>query len=183
MGKKIRPSRFSNFSIAKGVALIVSSLTCRNPLYVLQILFKHRNSDCAAPSLPVFLFQNQNGMTVVEVMSAILIFAIIMVGGLNYFFLPQAIIARQKMKRLAIVDARQKMESIAALNYDQVTSALNESGVPVTLGTITGTRNTTITEIDDPADGLDTNDADGVVVDYKNITVQISWNDGNNQQI
>ncbi len=129
------------------------------------------------------MLQNQDGTTIVEAMSAILIFIVIMVGGLHYFFLPQAIFARQKIKRLAIVDARQKMESVATLGYNQVSSALNESGVPVVLGTITGSRTTTITEVDDPADGVGANDADGVLVDYKKITVQISWNDGNNQQI
>lgn len=128
-------------------------------------------------------FRDQDGTTTVEVMSAILIFMIIMVGGLNYFFLPQAIIARQKMKRLAISAARQKMESLLALNYNQLTSALNESGTVVSLGTVSGSRKTTITELDDPADGLSGNDADGNLVDYKIITVEISWSDGNNQTV
>lgn len=130
----------------------------------------------------VFPEVNQDGTSIVEVMIAIVIFMIVMVGGLNYFTLPQSTIARQKMKRLAIAAAQKKMESIAALN--NVTTGLNESSTPDTLGTLPVLRTTTVTEVDDPADGLGGSDSDGDVADYNIVTVEIDWNnDGNAHQV
>lgn len=122
-------------------------------------------------------------MTLVEVMVAILVFLIIMVGGLNYFVLPQTVIVRQEVKRLALSNALQKMESLAALSFAQLNSSLNESGTSLTLGSVSASRQTTITEVDDPADGQGVFDGDGDLVDYKNVVVEISWNDGNSQVI
>ncbi len=101
----------------------------------------------------VLSLPNQDGTTLVEVMVGMLVFLVIMLGGLQYFALPQNIIVRQKLKRLAVSVAQQKMESIIALGYNQITTALNESATVVSLGSINGTRNTTITEFDDLANG------------------------------
>ncbi|MFQ5639839.1 MAG: prepilin-type N-terminal cleavage/methylation domain-containing protein [bacterium] len=119
--------------------------------------------------------KDQDGMTLVEVMIAILIFLIIMVGGMNYFIQPQVIIARQKIERLAIMAAHSRLETILALNYDDITTALNEKGVKIVLAKITGVRKTTIKYVDDPADGKGLSDKDGETIDYKTITVKIAW--------
>ncbi len=59
---------------------------------------------------------NQNGTSIVEVMIAIAVFMIIMIGGLNYFTLPQSTVAREKIKRLAFAAAQQRMETLLALD-------------------------------------------------------------------
>ena len=114
-------------------------------------------------------------------MIAVVVFIIIMIGGLNYFTLPQATVAREKIKRLAFAAAQQRMETLLALDYTAITADSNETATPVTLATRTASRNTTVTEVDDAADGLGGSDADADLVDYKSITVNITWNDGNNQ--
>ena len=42
---------------------------------------------------------------------------IIMVGGLNYFTLPQSTAVREKIKRLAFAAAHLRMETLLALDY------------------------------------------------------------------
>ncbi|MCH8875174.1 hypothetical protein IH824_20840 [candidate division KSB1 bacterium] len=122
-------------------------------------------------------FRNQPGASIVEVTIAMVVFIIIMVAGVNYYFLPQATIGRQKTKRLVVSAARDKMEKLIALQYAGVTPDSNETNTPVTVGNTTINRTTTITEVDDAADGLSGADADSDTVDYKLITVAMSWND------
>jgi len=129
------------------------------------------------------LFKDETGSSIVEVTIAMVVFIIIMVGGLNYYFLPQATIARQKTKRLVVTAAGDRMEKLVALQYAGVTPDSNETNTPVTVGNITGNRTTTITEVDDAADGLSGADADSDTVDYKLITVAMSWNDGTAKSI
>ena len=45
------------------------------------------------------------------------VFIIIMVGGLNYFTLLQSTAVREKIKRLAFAAAQQRMETLLALDY------------------------------------------------------------------
>ncbi len=127
------------------------------------------------------LFKDETGTSLVEVMVAIVVFMIIMVGGLTYFTLPQSTAVREKIKRLAFAAAHQRMETLLALDYTAITADSNEASIPVTLATKAASRNTTVTEVDDAADGLGGSDADSETVDYKSITIEITWNDGNNK--
>jgi len=45
------------------------------------------------------------------------VFMIIMVGGLNYFTLLQSTAVREKIKGLAFAAAQQRMETLLALDY------------------------------------------------------------------
>lgn len=128
------------------------------------------------------LLPDQDGMTLVEVIMAILIFTIVMVGGLNYYTLPQAVIHRAKVKRLAVAAAHQRMETLMAMSYASLTTDLNGSAT-IDLGGTSVTRSTTVTEVDDDADGTGLNDNDANTVDYKMVTIEISWDDGNARKI
>ncbi len=75
------------------------------------------------------------------------------------------------------------METLRALDFSAVTSGSNETDTPITLGASSGLRSTTITSVDDAADGLGGSDADADTVDYKTILVTVSWTSGNQQQI
>ena len=108
---------------------------------------------------------------------------VIMIGGMSYFTLPQASNARQKMKRLAVSEAKQRLETFLGLGFHAVVTDSNETGTSVTLAGLTGSRDTTITYVDDAGDGTGGSDADSDSVDYKTITVSISWNDGNSRSI
>ena len=108
-------------------------------------------------------------------MIAIVIFMIIMIGGHAYFSRSQMIIAYDRTKRLAVAAAAERMEYIRQLGYAAISSSLDETAVTISLGSRSGTRTTTITNIDDAGDGLGGSDADGNSVDYKQITVEIAW--------
>ncbi len=127
------------------------------------------------------LFKDETGTSLVEVMVATVVFMIIMVGGLTYFTLPQSTAVREKIKRLAFAAAHQRMEALLALDYIAITADSNEVAIPVTLATKAASRNTTVTVVDDATDGLGGSDADSETVDYKSITIEITWNDGNNK--
>ena len=129
------------------------------------------------------LFKDETGSSIIEVMVATMVFIIIMVGGLNYYVQPQITIVRQKIKRLAISSAQSRMEILRALHFTAITSDSNETDTPVALGSINGLRTTTVTTVDDTADGLGGADADADTVDYKTIAVTISWTSGGERQI
>ena len=87
-------------------------------------------------------------------MVATVVFMIIMVGGLNYYVQPQIIMVREKIRRLATSAGERRMETLRALDFSQVTSDSNETNTSITLGAISGLRSTTVTSVDDAADGL-----------------------------
>lgn len=129
------------------------------------------------------VFRDENGTSIVEVMIAIVVFLIIMVGGLNYFLQPQSAIVRQKIKRLAISATQTRMETLLALDFTQITSDSNETNTAVSLGAINGLRTTTVTTVDDAADGLGGSDADNDTVDYKTVFVKLTWDAGRSQEV
>lgn len=128
-------------------------------------------------------WQDERGTSMVEVMISVVIFLIIMVGGLNYFLLPQSAIVRQKIRRLAISVAKKRMESLKALQFNQVTTDSNETNTSISLGSIQGFRSTTVTYVDDAADGLGGSDSDSDTIDYKTIDIQLSYAAGAAQPI
>ena len=82
------------------------------------------------------------------------------------------------MKRLAVSEAKQRIETLLALGFTGVKTDSNETSTAVTVASLAGYRSTTITYVDDAADGTGGSDADSDTVDYKSITVKITWNDG-----
>ncbi len=146
------------------------------------MLFTTKNKP-NSENYPFRLIRNQIGTSLTEVMIAVVVFLIIMVGGLNYFLLPQSTIARQKIKRVAISAAQRRMESLLALSFSDVTTDSNETDTAVLLGSITALRSTTVTLVDDAADGLSGADSDADTVDFKSITVDLSWNSGGNREV
>lgn len=116
-------------------------------------------------------------------MVASVVFLVIMSGGLQYYSLSNSILVRQKLRRLAIAAASARMETLAALDYDQATADSNETGKPINIGSKPATRTTTITTVDDAADGLAGADADANTADYKSVSVQVAWSDGRSQAI
>ena len=83
-------------------------------------------------------FKDETGTSMIEVMIAIMVFMIIMVGGLQYFTLPQQIVARKKIKRLAVAEAQRRMEALVSLGFTGVVTDSNETNTSVTLAGITG---------------------------------------------
>ena len=124
------------------------------------------------------LFKDETGSSIIEVMVAVVVLLIIMIGGLNYFLQPQSASVRQKIKRHAISSANSRMETLLTLDFSAISSDSNETDTSVSLGSITGLRTTTVSAVDDTADGLSGSDADGDTVDYKTVFVKMTWNAG-----
>jgi len=118
------------------------------------------------------------GTTLVEAMTATMVFLIIMLGGIQYFLLPQTTLVKEKIRRLAVSAARTRLETLHAMGYDQISPNLNESNTAVLLGATAASRSTTVTFVDDAADGIAGGDQDGNIVDYKVIHVSVSWASG-----
>ena len=129
------------------------------------------------------LFKDETGSSIIEVMIATVVFIIIMVGGLNYYLQPLIIIVREKVRRLAVSAGQQRMETLRALAFSAVTTDSNETDTAITLGATSGLRSTTVTSVDDAADGLAGADAEADIVDYKTILVTVSWTSGTQQQL
>ncbi len=125
----------------------------------------------------------EQGATIIEVMIAVALFLIIMVGGMNFFALPRGELARQKQQRLAVIIAAERLERLKALGYDELTKAYSETATAVTLGALTAQRTTTITEIDDAADGLAGSDSDAETTDYKQVDIEVAWTSTRRRQI
>jgi len=79
------------------------------------------------------LFKDETGTSIVEVTIAMVVFMIIMLGGLTYFTLPQSTAVREKIKRLAFAAAHLRMEALLALDYRHRTSPNAQKKIRATL--------------------------------------------------
>lgn len=125
----------------------------------------------------------ETGASLAEAMVAAFVLAVVMVAGSGYFFLPRQTIASQSTKRLAVAEAGNRMEFLLSLPYSSLSVDSSEVATSVALGNVSALRSTTVTLVDDAADGLGNNDADGQVVDYKKISVSVAWGSAGNRSV
>ena len=112
---------------------------------------------------PVFPKRYQKGMTLVEVMVAMIIFVIGMVGGLTYFLYGRGHISQSQHRRGALQLASQKIEELKATDYSSITDDSDNI-------TVDGTSYSRVWD-------------ESTVGDYKEITVTVSWNQGGTQEV
>ena len=120
---------------------------------------------------------NEDGTTIIEVMIAIVIATIVMLGGLNYFYSGEYFINHMKNKRIALVIVENRLELANKFPYSALADSLNENNTQVSIGNISGLRTTTVNDIDDETDGLGANDSDNNTDDYKKIIVSLQWSE------
>jgi len=116
-------------------------------------------------------------------MIAIIIAAIVMMGGLNYFYSGEYFMNRMKNKRIALTIVENRIELANKFSYSVLADSLNETNTQVSMGDISGLRTTTVNSIDDETDGLGGNDSDGNTDDYKKITVSLQWTGKSTQTV
>jgi len=122
----------------------------------------------------------ESGTTLVELMVAIVISAIIMIGGLQFFYGGKLYLNHGKSRRIALAIAEQRMETVLRYPYNQVADSLSEAG------TVIGgkwTRSTLVSGVDDDTDGLEGNDDDENTDDYLEIEVTVDWGESSNKSI
>ena len=125
----------------------------------------------------------ESGTTIIEAMIAMLIAAIVMLGGLNFFYGGEYFINRTKNRRIALVIVENRMELSHNFPYSVLADSFNENNTQVSMGDILGLRTTTVNSIDDGIDGLGGSDSDGDTDDYKKITVSFQWTGKSTQTI
>ncbi|MFH1252319.1 MAG: prepilin-type N-terminal cleavage/methylation domain-containing protein [bacterium] len=122
----------------------------------------------------------ESGTTLVELMVAIVISAIIMIGGLQFFYGGKLFLNHGKDRRIALAIAEQRMETVLRYPYNQVADSLSEAGM-----VIGGkwTKTTTVSGVDDDTDGLGIGDSDGNINDYLEIAVTVDWGESSSKSI
>lgn len=118
--------------------------------------------------------RDQRGATLVETAVAITIVLTIVLATSVYFTSGNSGFERNRIKRAAFEEVKNRMEEIAISSYYNLDS-MSETAVPVTLGEITGYRDTIVDDIDDALDGTGSGDNDGNTIDYKRIRVILRW--------
>ena len=113
-------------------------------------------------------------------MVAIIITTIIMIGGLQFFYGGKLFLNHGKSRRIALAIAEQRMETVLRYPYNQMADSLSE------ISTVIGgkwTRSTTVSGVDDDADGLGAGDSDENTDDYREIEITVDWGGSSNKSI
>lgn len=124
---------------------------------------------------------SKNGFSILEVVSAIFIFSVVTITIYGSFSAGLRSLAQSKHRIAATELANEKMEIIRNLPYLDVGT---QGGVPS--GSLPQNETvwksnqklnvrTTIRYIDDPLDGIDPNDTNGVSRDYREARVEVTW--------
>ncbi len=130
--------------------------------------------------------KQQNGFSFVETMVAALITGIAMLGFAYMFANARSIANELGTKRMALAQGVKKMESLKKAGYAgaglAVTlpgagNAVTYPGTPeaLTIDKRAATRIWTVIGVDDIFDGAGPGDADGNLIDYKQVTVTVTW--------
>ncbi len=122
------------------------------------------------------------GFTLVEVIVAIAVFAILLLAIVGLSQQIRQVVILSSRKTTAVTIAEEQLETIRNMSYDQVGSDITYPTGPL-LSTQTISRNggkftvkLNINYVDDPADGVAP--ADTVPADYKKVEVQVCWDSG-----
>lgn len=126
--------------------------------------------------------RQSKGLTLVELLITVAVFVTIFIGLFNAVLYTSKLVLNSSMKLAALSLANERMEFFRSLPYDSVGTI---AGIPpgtipqnstISLnGTIFSER-VLVEYFDDPADGLNTSDSNGIPSDYKRIKVEVSWN-------
>lgn len=111
--------------------------------------------------------ERNKGYSIVEVLVAILILIIGILGILSYFFFSQTNLNLERHRRTALQIAQSRIEYLRTVSYNNLMDYI-ENGTNVNIDEIVGKRITIIEDVNDPEDG-------DILSDYKKITVKVVW--------
>lgn len=121
------------------------------------------------------------GFSLIETIITITILLIVIVGILGVLQLNIKVAGRSAARVGAVSLVNKRMEMLRNLNYDDIGTM---GGIPfgnipqqetISLNNIDYTLETFIQYVDDSADGLDTDDENGITTDYKRARIEVSW--------
>lgn len=114
----------------------------------------------------------QRGVSLIEIMIAVLVFAIVAVAIITFLHWARGHIVRMGLRRNALALAQQKVEELRTAWISDSTLAVGAHGpepVPVSEH-IVGSRTWSVALADDPANGFS-----GTDEDYKEVVVGVAW--------
>ncbi len=123
----------------------------------------------------------RGGFSLIETLIGTALMLVVFVSIFGVFNMGIKIVGKSKAKAGAIALATERMELIRNLPYKDVGTAggLVPGNIPQTesivLNGINYTRSVFVQYVDDPKDGLDANDENGVTADYKIARVEVNW--------
>lgn len=115
------------------------------------------------------------GFAMMDVVLGAAILGIVVVGTMQIFEFGHRQILMRAQERSAQDHAQNRIEEVIADGYADAVARV-DTGL-VVYGGYTATRTTTVTFIDDPADGLGADDPDGTE-DFKEVQVEVTYGDG-----
>ena len=116
-----------------------------------------------------FRLTSKNGFSLVEMLVALFIIALVILGGGMFFFQSRVYTLREAHRRAAVLVASGKLEELKATNYDDIGSTTEEVDVD-NLSKDSTPAPTMITVVEYVPDG-DNPEA------YKKVKVTVSWSD------
>ena len=126
--------------------------------------------------MKLFLDNSENGFTLVEVLVALFIIALIIMGGGMFFFYGRVNIIREAHRRAAVLVASQRLEELKGADYSGIGSSGPE---PVDVDNLSGdsptgpTMDTVVEFVDDG----------GINEAYKKVTVTVNWVDSRSNSV
>jgi prepilin-type N-terminal cleavage/methylation domain-containing protein len=115
---------------------------------------------------------SQRGISLVEVMVAAVIFAIVSLAVVEFFYLGRAYIREMGLRRTALALAQQKLEQLRGTAFEAADLSIGGHGPEtVAMGeNLSGARTWSVSWQDDAANGYS-----GTDQDYKEVTVRVVW--------
>lgn len=121
------------------------------------------------------------GMGLLDSVVGVALMLLVFTGISGVFKISIEMVTNNKARTGALALAQEQMEYLASLEYAALgtVGGIPQGVVPgveqITLNGVSYTRRTLVAYADDPKDGLDMNDENGVIADYKQIKVEVSW--------
>ncbi|MDO8521757.1 MAG: carboxypeptidase regulatory-like domain-containing protein [bacterium] len=121
------------------------------------------------------------GVTLIDTVVGTALMLVVFLGIAAVFKLSVDVVTNNKVRAGAIALANERMEYIRSLAYASVGTS---GGVPsgtiaqsetVLLNGVSYTRRTVVEYVDDPNDGIDVSDTNGITLDYKVAKVDAAW--------
>ncbi len=113
--------------------------------------------------------RNDRGGTLVEVMVAMIVFITGALGTSAFIYHSQGLLAATNNRMLASESAHARLEELTTVPFDNLPS-FQEEDYTIEFNGISALRDTIIEDIDEDND---------TIVDYRTVTVSISWTQGN----
>jgi prepilin-type N-terminal cleavage/methylation domain-containing protein len=118
------------------------------------------------------ILTSQRGVSLVEILVAAIIFAIVSLAVVEFFYLGRAYIREMGLRRSSLALAQQKIEQLRATSFTATDLTAGNHG-PETVSmakNLTGSRAWSVVWKDDVANGYT-----GSEQDYKEVTVRVAW--------